>query len=466
VAAEYVGSILHAQCMTSSPTPPGPVTRFPAKHLLAFARDMLGFTRQLARDYGDIVHVPVGRTQPAYVISHPDFVREVLVTQQKNFMKGRSFDRLKRLLGNGLLTSEGEFHLRQRRLAQPAFHRQRIAAYAATMTEHTARMSARWREGESFDVSQEMMRLTLAVAAKTLFDADVETEADEIGAALTDAIEALTIAVIPYSELLDTLPLPMARRFRRARERLDATIYRIIDERRRSGEDRGDLLSMLLMARDTDGDGSQMSDEQLRDEIVTIFIAGHETSALTLTWTWYLLAQNPEVESRLHAEVDAVLRDASGAIRLPTADDLPRLEYTRRVIAEAMRLYPPIWAVGRRALVDVQIGGYTLPARSLVMLSQFIVHHDARWWPDPERFDPERWHPDVADTRPKFSFFPFGGGTRICLGEQFAWMETTLALAVLASRWRLRRATTRPVEINPAVTLRPKGPVLMVARAR
>jgi cytochrome P450 len=452
--------------LTQHALPPGPVTRFPAKHVISLARDMLGFARGMARDYGDIVHLELGRKRPAYIISHPDHVREVLVTQQKSFMKGRSFERIKRLLGNGLLTSEGDFHLRQRRLAQPAFHRQRIAGYAATMNEHTARMRDRWRDGETLDVSQEMMRLTLAVAAKTLFDADVESEAGEIGAALTEAINALNIAIIPYSELLDKLPLPIFQRFRRARERLDATIYRIIEERRHNGSDRGDLLSMLLMARDTDGDGGRMTDDQLRDEIVTIFIAGHETSALTLTWAWYELARHPEIEARLHAEVDSVLRDANGAVRLPTTDDLPRLEYTRRIIAEAMRLYPPIWAVGRRALADVQIGGYTLPAGALVLISQYVVHHDARWWPDPERFDPERWRPEVADARPKFSYFPFGGGTRICLGEQFAWMETTLVLAVLASRWRLRRASDRPVGIHPAVTLRPDGPVMMTAARR
>ncbi len=427
---------------------------------------MLAFTRGMAREYGDVVHVDISRKQPAYIISHPDHVREVLVTQQKSFMKGRSFERIKRLLGNGLLTSEGDFHLRQRRLAQPAFHRQRIAAYAATMSEHAARMRDRWREGETLDVSQEMMRLTLGVAAKTLFDADVESEAGEIGAALTEAINALNIAIIPYSELLDKLPLPIFHRFRRARARLDATIYRIIEERRRSGVDRGDLLSMLLMARDTDGDGGRMTDDQLRDEIVTIFIAGHETSALTLTWTWYLLAQHPEIEARLHAEVDSVLRETNGDVRVPTPDDLPRLEYARRIIAEAMRLYPPIWAVGRRALTDVQIGGYPLPAGALVLISQYVVHHDARWWPDPERFDPDRWLPEVADSRPKFSFFPFGGGTRICLGEQFAWMETTLVLAVLASRWRLRRASNHPVGIRPAVTLRPDGPVRMRVEGR
>jgi cytochrome P450 len=310
-----------------------------------------------------------------------------------------------------------------------------------------------------------MSRVTLAIATKTLFDADVESEAAEIGAALTDAIEAFNIAILPYAYLLDKLPLPVTRRIKRSRARLDETIYRIITDRRRTGADRGDLLSMLILARDTEGDGGQMTDEQLRDEVMTLFIAGHETTALLLTWTWYLLARHPEVEARVQAEIDAVLRDPGGRARLPTFDDLPRFEYTRRVLAETLRLYPPIWAAGRRAIAEVQIGDYLLPVGSLVLVSQYIVHHDPRWWPDPERFDPERWAPGLAETRPKLAFFPFGAGTRICIGEQFAWMEATLVLAVLMSRWRLRLTTERPIDVHAMVTLRPKGPVMMsVAR--
>jgi cytochrome P450 len=446
--------------------PPGPVTRIPGKNLLAMSRDPLGFAHTLARTYGDVVRLPFGWKQLLYIVSHPDGVREILVNQQKSFIKGRSLERIRRLLGNGLLTSGGELHLRQRRLAQPAFHRQRIAGYATTMVDHAARVRDRWHDGESVDVSQEMMRFTLAVAAKTLFDADVESEADEIGAALTDAIEALRLVILPYSDLLDRIPLPIARKFRRARARLDATIYRIIDKRRESQTDRGDLLSMLLHARDVEGDGGQMTDEQLRDETVTIFIAGHETSALTLAWAWYQMARHPEVEARLHREVDTVLGDARGGYRLPTADDLPRLEYARRIITETLRLHPPIWALSRRAIVDVEISGYTIPAGSLVFASPFIVHHDARWWPDPERFDPDRWAPEHAETRPKFAYIPFGGGTRLCIGEHFAWMETILALAVLSSRWRLRFATPRTIEIKPTLTLRPKGGVVMIAERR
>ena len=446
--------------------PPGPVTRFPEKHVVALARDMLGFFAGLKRDYGDIAFVRLGRKHPTYLVSHPDLVRELLVTQQKSFVKGRSFDRGKRLIGNGLLTSAGEFHLRQRRLAQPAFHRQRVAAYSGIMSGYAARLGDRWRDGESVDITKEMTRLMLAVGAKTLFDADVDAEAGEIGATLTEAIEAFNFVLLPYSELLDKLPLPVTRRFQRARDRLDATVYRIIDERRRSGSDRGDLLSMLLLARDTDSDGGRMTDEQLRDEVITLFIAGHETTALTTTWMWYLLARHPEVESRVHAEVDAVLRDAGGGIRLPTDDDLPRLPYTRQVLAETLRLYPPVWAAGRRAIEDVRIGEYTIPKDSLVLASQYLVHHDARWWPDPERFDPDRWAPGAADARPKFSYFPFGGGTRICIGEQFSWMEMTLVTAVLASRWRLRLTTPEPVDVRAMATLRPKGPVLMTLARR
>jgi cytochrome P450 len=441
--------------------PPGPVTRFPVKHIIAIGRDMLGFFHRIAREYGDVAFLRVGRDRPTYVISHPDLVREVLVTHQKSFVKGRSIDRLQRVLGNGLLTSAGEFHLRQRRLAQPAFHRQRIAGYAATMTDYASRMSDRWHDGDTLDISLEMMRVTLAIAAKTLFDADVESEAAEIGAAMTEAIEAYNIAILPYADLLDKLPLPVTRRLQRSRARLDDTIYRIIADRRQSGIDRGDLLSMLLLARDTEGDGGQMTDEQLRDEVMTIFIAGHETTAIALTWAWYLLARHPEVEARVQAEVDAVLRNARGETRLPTGEDLPRFEYTRRVLTETMRLYPPLWATTRRAIADVQIGDYTLPVGSLVLVSSFIVHHDPRWWPDPERFDPDRWAPGSTDTRPKFSYFPFGGGTRICIGEQFAWMEMTLVMAMLASRWRLRRTTERPVDIHAMISLRPKGPVMM-----
>ncbi len=404
----------------------------------------------LAREYGDLAYFKLG-PQPVFLINHPDYIRDVLITHNKNFMKGEGLQRAKRLIGEGLLTSEGEFHTRQRRLAQPAFHRQRIAGYAATMVDYAARMRERWRPGETMEISREMMRLTLAIAGKTLFDTDVESEADEIGDALTQAMSQFNRVMIPFSHLLEKLPLPAVRRFQRARDRLDATIYRIIDERRRSSEDRGDLLSMLIQARDEEGDGSGMTDEQLRDEAMTILLAGHETTANALTWTWYLLSEHPDIEARFHAEVDQVLNS-----RLPSAEDYPRLRYTEMVFAESMRLYPPAWIIGRRALGDYRINGYHIPARSILLMSQFAMHHDVRYFPDPFKFDPERWRPEVKESRPKFSYFPFGGGPRLCIGESFAWMEGVLVMATVAQRWKLRLVPDHPVELRPIVTLRPK----------
>jgi cytochrome P450 len=328
------------------------------------------------------------------------------------------------------------------------------------MTTYAARTASRWHDGETLDISQEMMRLTLAIVGKTLFDADVEAEADEIGAALTAVMELFDYLLMPFSELLEKLPLPHARRFRKAKERLDETIYRIIEERRRSREDRGDLLSMLLSARDEEGDGSQMSDLQVRDEVMTLFLAGHETTANALTWTWYLLSQNPEVERKLHEEIDAVLEG-----RAPTFEDVPRLRYTEMVLAESMRLYPPAWAIGRLALHDHEVGDYMIPAKSLVLLSPYVTHRDARFFPEPERFDPERWTEEAREARPQFSYFPFGGGPRRCIGEGFAWMEGVLLIATLAGRWRMRLVPNHRAEPLPVITLRPKYGMRMTVKA-
>ncbi len=440
--------------------PPGPKPIIPGANLLRIRRDPIKFLMNLAGQYGDLAYFKLG-PQPVFVVNNPDYTRDVLVTHNRNFMKGEGLQRAKRLLGEGLLTSEGEFHLRQRRLAQPAFHRQRIAAYAGTMAGYAARMRDEWRDGETRDVAREMMRLTLAIAGKTLFDADVESEADEIGEALTTTFELFNRLTLPFSQLVERLPLPATKRFQRARERLDATVYRIIDERRTSGRDHGDLLSMLIQARDEEGDGGGMTDEQLRDEAMTILLAGHETTANALAWTWYLLSQHPEVEAGFHAEVDEVLGG-----RLPAAEDFPRLGYTEMVLAESMRLYPPAWIIGRRALGDYSINGYTIPARSILLMSQYVTHHDSRYFPDPFRFDPQRWRPEVRESRPKFSYFPFGGGPRLCIGEHFAWMEGVLVLATIAQRWQMRLAPGHLVEMLPMVTLRPKHGMKMVLQRR
>ena len=444
--------------------PPGPRRALPGNPLfgfLAFRRDALGFLTELAREYGDVVFFRMG-PQRVYMLNHPDLIKDALVTHQDSFMKGRALQRSKRLLGEGLLTSEGEYHRRQRRLAQPAFHRQRIEAYGEVMIDYAARASSQWRDGATFDLSREMMRLTLAIVAKTLFDADVERDAEDVGRAFTEIMELFQMLMLPYSEYLEKLPLPATRRFERARARLDAVIYRIIEERRTQGTDRGDLLSMLIAAQDTEGDGGRMSDEQLRDELMTLFLAGHETTANALTWTWYLLAQHPEIEQRLHAELDQVLQ---GRERFTVAD-YPRLRYTEMVVAEAMRLYPPAWVVGRIALKDFQAGEYVVPAGALVLISQYVVQRDPRFFPDPERFDPERWTTKAREARPTYSYFPFGAGARRCIGEAFAWMEAVLLVASIARTWRLRLAPDQSVEPQPRITLRPKHGIRMIAERR
>jgi cytochrome P450 len=440
--------------------PPGPKRQLLGGSFLAFRRNALDFLEGAAREYGDVVYFRMG-PQDVFFLNHPDYVKDVLVTHHQNFIKGRALQRAKRLLGLGLLTSEGEFHRRQRRLAQPAFHRQRVASYAKMMTDATSRTRERWQDGDVLDISHEMMRLTLAIVGKTLFDADVEDEAQEIGQALTDVMNLFDVLLLPFSEYLDKLPLPQTRRFHRARERLDATVYRMIEERRRSHQDRGDLLSMLLLAQDEEGQTGRMTDEQVRDEALTIFLAGHETTSNALTWTWYLLSQHPEVETKLHEEIDAVLGS-----RLPTSDDVPRLRYTEMVLAESMRLYPPAWALGRLALADYEVGGYVVPAGSLVLLSQYVAHRDPRYFPDPTRFDPERWTPEARESRPQYSYFPFGGGPRRCIGEGFAWMEGILLIATLAQRFSLRLVANHPVELKPVITLRPKHGMRMSVSGR
>ncbi len=430
--------------------PPGPRRMFPLSGLLGYRRGPLPFFQNLAAQYGDISYFRLG-PQEAFFLNHPDLIKDVLVTNHQNFHKGLALQRAKRLLGEGLLTSEEDFHRRQRRLAQPAFHRARIASYASVMTDYASESRARWHDGDTLDMSEEMMRLTLGIVGKTLFDADVVSDAREVGEAMTVVMDLFNTITIPFFELIQKLPLPQLRRFDAAKARLDAIIYRLIEERRRSSEDRGDLLSMLLLAQDTEGDGGAMTDEQLRDEVMTIFLAGHETTANALTWTWYLLSENPAVEEKLHEEIDRVL-----AGRLPAFDDVAQLKYTEMVLAESMRLYPPAWATGRLAMVETEIAGYTVPAKALVLMSQFVMHRDPRYFPEPLRFDPERWTAAARESRPQFSYFPFGGGPRRCIGEGFAWMEGVLLIAALAQQWRMRLVPNHPVALKPVITLRPK----------
>src|SRR5580692_8095593 len=414
--------------------------------------------QHLVEQYGDVVHYKIGWHHIVF-LNHPDYIREVLVVQNDNFIKERTVRRSKMLLGEGMITAEGAQHRMQRQVAQPAFHRQRIPEYAATMTREAVRMRDSWKAGEQRDIAIEMMHLTLNVVAETLFATDLRDEVDE----LADAINRIMglynfLVMLPAAEWLVHVRPPGLAAFVRARKRIDAVVYRMIAAHRERHSDRGSLLDMMLAASPDD---SPESEQSLRDQVITIFLAGYETVANALSWTWYLLSQNPECERRFHAEID---RELQG--RAPIYDDIPRLRYIEMVLAESMRLYPPAWAMGRYARADFQLGDFFLPAKTTVLMSQFITHRDARFFPDPLRFDPERFTPEAKARRTKFTYFPFGAGFRQCIGESFAWMEGVLMLATLGQRWKLRLVPDNPVEPEPLITLRPKHGMRMHLEAR
>jgi len=436
--------------MTKKTQPPTVRAGVFGGHFLKFRRNPTKFLQTLA-NLGDVTFLKLGG-KPAYFLNHPDFIRDLLVTSNAKFIKGRAIQRSKKLLGESLLTSEGSAHLRQRRMISPAFHREKIKTYAEAMTEYAAKMADEWKAGEVRDIDREMMRLTLQIVGKTLFSANVEDEADEVGAALTAIIEMFNFLLLPFSELLEKLPIPHARRFNRSKETLDKVIYGIINERRNSGEDKGDLLSMLLSAQDED-DGGTMTDEQIRDECLTLFLAGHETTANALTWTFYLLSQNPEKSAKLSEELDRVLPDG----KIPSIEDLPNLKYTESVLAESMRLFPPAWAIGRLAVEEHQFGGYGIPQGALVLISPYIAHRDARFWENADELVPERWESlSIKEAGNKFIYFPFSKGVRSCIGEGFAWAEGILLIATLLRKWNLRLQPEQKFGLSPLMTLRPK----------
>ncbi|MGE0405925.1 MAG: cytochrome P450 [Candidatus Korobacteraceae bacterium] len=443
--------------------PPGPRSTLPGAMIFAFRRDPLGFLSRVAREFGDIAYFKLG-PQHVYLLNHPDYIKDVLVTHDRKFKKGRILERAKRVVGEGLLTSEGEFHTRQRRLMQPAFHNRRIGDYARAMVETTLRWQERWQHGETRDLHAEMLELTLVIVGRTLFGADMERASSAVREAMEAFTDVFSFILLPFSDFLEKFPLPQVRRVDAARQRLDDIVYRVIAERRASLDssvkEGTDLLSMLLRAQDMEGGTGAMSDLQVRDECVTIVLAGHDTTANALTWTLYLLSQHPEVEHRLHQEIDSVL-----AGRPPAADDVPRLRYTEMVLAESMRLYPPAWGLARKTLQAHTIGGYVIPRDGVVLLNQYVTHRDRRWYPNPETFDPERWA-ESQNSRPKFAYFPFGGGPRQCIGEGFAWMEGVLVLATLAQQWRMRLAEGQQIGLRPALTLRPRYGMRMVLERR
>lgn len=417
--------------------------------LLDYVRDPTGALQRIAREGGDVAFFRFGRIVEV-LVSHPDLVEQVLVSQQRLFAKGRALQESRRVLGEGLLTSEGEVHLSHRRLIQPLFHQRAIGAYADEIVAVAERVQAGWRDGAELDLHAELMQLTLAIVSRTVFDADIQVDAREVGEAMTAVLEILSHRLaLPFGASLYRLPLPATRRFTRARTRLDRTIDRMIAERRRRGTGGTDLLSLLLDAGDGD---RRLSDLQVRDEAMTILLAGHETTAVWLTWTLMLLAQRPDLDEAVRAELTRVIGDRPARV-----GDLRALELTDRVLHESLRLYPPAWLVGRRALADVELGGPLVPAGTIVLASQWVVHRDPRWYPEPERFDPDRWLPGAVEARPRFAFFPFGAGTRRCIGEGFAWMEAKLLIATLLRRWRFVLRREEAARLNPRITLRPAG---------
>jgi cytochrome P450 len=424
-----------------------------------FNRDSLSFITR-ARDFGDVVRMRFFYVT-AYFLYNPNDIEYVLSANAKTFIKSMSLrsNFFHRLLGNGLLTSEGDFWRRQRRLAQPAFHRQRIGAYGEVMVDYTIRLMSSWREGEVRDIHREMMRLTLEIVVKTLFNADVSGDADKVARVLEKIVQPFASQATLKWILDNRLPTPTHRRFNQAAKEIDEIVYRIIGERRRSSSDEGDLLSMLLAAHDDDG--SQMTDRQLRDEVMTIFLAGHETTALTLSWVWYLLAQNPEVERRFHEELDEVLYG-----RLPAVDDLPLLKYTEMIAKESMRLYPPAYGLGRQALEDCEIGGYLVPRKSQVFMFPWALHRDPRFFEEPLSFRPDRWTEEFTNSLPKYAYFPFGGGPRACIGNYFAMMEIVLVLATMGQRFKFSLKSDLDVDLLPAMSLRPKGDINVTIHSR
>ncbi|MGA8222349.1 MAG: cytochrome P450 [Candidatus Acidiferrales bacterium] len=424
-------------------------------------RNFLGLLRHVAREYGDIVRIPVLKGD-RILLNHPDLIEQLLVIQQTKFFKSTvSKEATERLLGQGLLISEGDFWRRQRRLAQPAFHRARISEYAATMVEIAQAHTHEWRSGDVRDMTHEMTSTTLDIAVRTLFGTTLPGEAEQVGRAMTFLMRySLGRARSPVA-IPATWPTAKNRRANREYEFLDSLVYRIISERQTQGNSvhHTDLLALLMSAMDEDG--TQMTPRQLRDETMTLFLAGHETTALTLSWTWYLLSENPAAESRLHEELSGVLGG-----RPPEAADLERLPYLQAVVNEVLRLYPPAYILARTSVAPCSIGGYDFPVGSTFLVSQYVMHRDSRFYDDPDAFRPERWLDGLAARLPAGAYFPFGDGPRRCIGQGFALLESALVIATIAQKFRFRLVPGHPVIPEPLVTLRPRQGIRMTLQAR
>jgi cytochrome P450 len=447
--------------MSVSGFPPGPSMSTAFREMVP-RRDfagMLAFLERTAREYGAVSSWRLARVR-MWLLDEPALIDQLLTASGYDVTKSRGLRRMRRLLGEGLLTSDEPLHLQQRRLVQPAFHRERVSGYAATMVAASVDAASLLQAGETIAIDELMKRLALRIAAATLFSADLEDDSDSIGAALNETMKLFPRSLGPFAELLDQIPFhPATRAFTRTRARLDAIIFRVIEERRASGGDHGDLLSILLAARDEAG--RPMPDQRVRDEALTLLLAGHETTANALSWAWDALARHPAAEAALHAELDSVLGD-----RDPVPADVPRLSVTRDVVAETLRLRPPAWILGRLVVRPIRLGAWEIPPRSIAFAAPIITHKNPRWWREPEAFRPERWSNGETADLPRGAYFPFGGGSRICIGESFAWTEAILVLATLARRFRFEALDEVPVPLDPRVTLRPGRPIRMRVHPR
>lgn len=442
-----------------SKLPPGPPRRLVVGNALELSRDWMGFLVECARKYGDIVFFKFFNV-PICLLIHPDQIEHVLVTNQSNFVKSRDYRVLAHVMGEGLLTAEGETWRRQRRLVQPAFNHENIFKYGKIMVESAYQALDKWKDGAIRDVHADMTRITLEIVTRALFGTTVADRATDVATALKVLMEEFTWHANLSFILPGIIPLPISHRMRRGIRLLDDVFYSIIQERRANSSSAEDLLGTLLKVRYSDG--RPMSDRQLRDEMMTLLLAGHETTAVCLSWTWYLLTLNKQTETKLHNEIEEVVGG-----RLPTVDDIPNLRYTEWVIKESMRLYPPAWGIGRRALEAFEIGDYRLPAGTNIFLMQWITHRDGRFYADPELFKPERWDESTREPQTyRLAYFPFGGGARKCIGAQFGMMEAVLLLATIAQRFHFELAPDAHVELLPSLTLRPRFGLRMIARDR
>lgn len=432
--------------------PPGPAPLPVVGHVFQFRRDPLAFVQGLQRSYGGMATFYMGK-RPMVLLARPEYARYVLVDHARNFTSREFAFGLRGILGDGLLTSDGDFHRQQRRLVQPAFHKKRVEGYAQVMVAHTQQTLDEWRAGQRLDMAATMQDLTLRIVAKALFDVDLKTESRGLGQAFNDVINNPVQAPFSWRSIPINLPFMPYAKHVAGRTTLDTYIYALIAQRRASGRDTGDVISMLLAAQD---DGVTMTDQQVRDQTLTLLAAGHETTANLLAWTFYLLSTHPDVRAKLLAELQSVLMG-----RAPTIDDQPNLPYLDWVVSESMRMYPPAWTVGRRAIAGFELGGYSFPAGQMVMVNQWVLHHLPEVWGDPNAFRPERWEPGQARNIPPGAYFPFGAGPRMCIGMPFAQLEARLLLATILQRYTPELVPGWPVIPRPRITLRPKYGIQM-----